>query len=177
MKTQTTLPSPYFITSGNTLYLLLLSLIFITACSLFKEKTFFQSDSLHRHNIRKESTQQSAIKTESLRFYSNSDSLDRQTFAEIFPKGPFKYSLADGFSGEAERLVINERVNESSQLQVSGQRKKTSELKSAMKESERAIAQTRLKEKEVETSNLNLRILVGCALIFLLIFLFRKGMN
>lgn len=169
-----TIPFPQAPSSALYLHIFYLFLTFITACSVFKERSFLQADSLRRHDTRKELNQQTVKKSESLSFYSKTDSADRLTFAEIFPAGPFKYTPTDGFSGEAGRVVISERMKETKRLEMAEQLKETSELKSGLKESKGEIVQTRLKEKEVKTNNLNMWMLAAVALIFILIFLFRK---
>jgi hypothetical protein len=170
MKTQITIAPPYFITSANNHHLLFISLVFITACSIFKEKSFFQADSLKQKKVRQEINTESLTTSEVVSLYTSTDSADKQTLAEIFPKGEFTYSLADGFRGEAHSVGIRERVQQTRQQSGSDRQAQTSKLQRHMEESEKLRIETRLKEKELKTQNISLFYGGGCAMILLLLF-------
>ena len=174
MKTQIIIPTPYFNKPSNALHFLLISLTLITACSVFKEKSFFQSDSLRRHDIRREVKSESATQTQSLRMYNQQDSTDKQSYTEIFPDGFFSYSAEEGFLGTAKRVLINERLKEGRQIQGSEQQTQTENRQSETSENKKLLTRTRLKEKAVNTSTYTLWYLAGLVLLFAGIYIFRN---
>ena len=171
MKTQLTLSTPY---PTYKLHLLGICLVFITACSVFKEKSFYETDSLQRQEIKRATQSESTAMSQSLRIYSSSDSTDRQSFAEIYPKGAFRYSPAEGFSGDAERLVINERLRSAQERSDALRVMQSTQVRKAMNEELKSREHTRKKEKQVRPRNLSWLYLAGCGLIFLGIWWFRS---
>ena len=174
MKTQISPPPSYFITTQHTPHFLGILLIFITACSVFKEKSFFQADSLRRQDIRREVKTGSATQTESLRIYNQQDSADRQFYTEIFPEGLFRYSAKEGFLGTAKKVLINERVKEGRQVQGSAQVTQAQKTQTESRENEKSLTRTRLKGKAVSTRNYTLWYLAGLALLFAGIYFSRN---
>ena len=108
MKTQLTLPGSY--PAIYNLHILGICLTFITACSVFKDKSFFQADSLQKRDIRREVKTGESVQSQAVRIYSQEDSSDRRSFTEIFPEGHFSYSPEAGFNGNAKRVLINENI-------------------------------------------------------------------
>lgn len=174
MKTQILTPPKYSITSTIILHFILISLTLITACSIFKEKSFFQADSLRRQELRKEVKTESATQTQSLRIYNQQDSSDKQSYTEIFPDGLFRYSHEEGFLGTAKKLLINERLKEGRQVQSSARVTQTEKAKSESREKEKLITKTSAKEKAVNTSNYTFWYLAAIAMLFVGIYFFRN---
>ena len=170
MKTELTLATPY---PTYKLHLLGICLTLITACSVFKEKSFYETDSLQRQESRKEVKTEASATRQALQIYSSSDSADQQSLVEIYPSGIFKYSQKDGFSGEASRLVINERLRsrklETGETRVSQKQ----QSKIAVKEGGKLLKQTQKKEKHKTPKNMVWLYLAGCVWIFILIWRFR----
>lgn len=172
MKTQLSLPV-YHNASYN-IHILGICLVCISACSMFKEKSFYQTDSLEHQVIRREMKTESDSSSQALRIYNSSDSADHQSTVEIYPRGNFKYSAKDGFSGEADRLLINERLHSGALRSGAVHVLRNAKVRSSNIEAEKSLRQTQLKEKKMKPLNLSWLYLAGCALIFLLIWRFRK---
>jgi membrane carboxypeptidase/penicillin-binding protein len=150
-------------------------LLYISACSLFKEKSFYQADSLLRQNTKRGSKNNSIIHSKAIRMYSSSDSADKQYVAEIYPRGFFNYSHEHGFSGTAERIILKGRVKEVKSVRDSAALSQEINLSSEIKESERGIMKTSSKEKEVKAKSTRLPFLGGFIIVGLvLLFVFRK---
>ena len=177
MKTETLTSPLYLLKSQKIPHLLFTTLIFITACSVFKEKSFFQADSLQKHNTRREIKTSATLEAQAVRIYNVDDSSEKRFFTEIFPEGFFRYSAEDGFSGNANRVVIDERIKEGRKLRDSARRNENSSTVSHLRENERLLSQTRLREKMVNTSNDSLWYLVGLLLIFAGVYVFRKRLK
>lgn len=173
MKTQLTLPFPASYPGSLNIHVLGICITLMTACSVLKEKSFYETDSLQRQEVRTEIKSESTVTSQALRIYSNSDSADRQSYAEIYPSGPFTYSAKDEFSGVASRLLLKERLqwrrSQRGALQVSGKTK----VNSTVKELEKSMTKTGQKRKESKPLNLSMLYMAGCALIFALIWLNR----
>lgn len=153
-------------------------LIFITACSLFKEKSFYRADSLLNTNLKREVKTNRTDHSKGIRIYVSSDSTDRNYFTEIFPKGSFNYSPEMGFSGEAERIVLKGRVKERIVVRDSAEFTKVSSLHSEKKEVKGVKMQILKREKLSKGNNNTLPILACCVmLILVLVFIFRKFFN
>jgi hypothetical protein len=71
---------------------------------VFKEKSFYETDSLR--NVKTDLSIQSGKSSKSLKIYSGNYASDNLTYAEIIPKGIFKYSAESGFAGQAEKVPI-----------------------------------------------------------------------
>jgi hypothetical protein len=177
MKSQLTLRMPGQVPSSSNIHLIGICLTLITACSVFNEKSFFETDSLQRRNSRVAIRQESASQTKALRIYSSADTSDRRTFAEIYPKGNFRYSPAEGYSGEAERLLIDERSQERQHVKGSSRLLQSNNSSSTVEERDKSLKKTRVKEKELVPGRYSWLYLAGCGLIFLLIFVLRNFLN
>ena len=127
-----------------------------------------------KRRVSHEEISESNARSKAIRVYSGSDSSEKLSYTEIFPKGYFKYSDADGFFGEADRLLISGRITEGKRIRDSSQLLQKSNVRSSKKQSERAVTETRVKEKGLTARNFNLLYLAGCALIFLMIYLCRR---
>ena len=150
-------------------------LLFISACSLFKERSFSQADSLLRFRSNRELKTNSTTHSKMIRISVSSDSSDKQYEAEIFPKGIFTYSPGNGFNGEAERVVLKGKLKEGKLVRDSVQFTVESNLRSERWEAEQAKMQTRRKEKEIKIKDNRLTVLVGClVLAVVLLFVFRR---
>jgi hypothetical protein len=150
-------------------------LLFITACSLLKGKSFYQADSLLRQNTNRLFKNNSIFHSKTVRIFTSSDSLDKQYVTEIYPKGFFNYSPENGFSGTAERIVLTGRVKEGKWVRDSATVTRQGNLRSETKESERGIMKTRSKENEVKTKTTRFPFVAGLVLLILvLVFVFRK---
>ena len=174
MKTQLCIAMPASYAGKHHLHFLGIGLLLITACSLFKEKSFYQADSLLRQNTNREMKTSLNAHSKMTRIYISSDSADKHNEAEIFPVGFFSYSVTDGFKGKAERIVIKGRIKEGKLVRDSGQLTLESNVSSEIKEAERVVQKTRSKKKEVETRNYALLYLAGGLLIFAGVYFFRR---
>ena len=144
----------------------------MTACSVFKDKGFYQADSLLRRNGKLEwkAVENSHIRT--VEVYSSEDSADKQYSVEISPTGLFKYSMTDGFSGEAGRIVISGKIREGRKVRDSAGQVQASSLDLAAKGSESSRTQTQVKEK-ILRSRKHFYLAAGCLAVFILIYLLR----
>jgi hypothetical protein len=160
--------------SASHLHLLMCILIFISACSVFKEKSFFETDSLQRQKTAASMKQESHSRQDAVRMYSHTDSGDQQTFAEIIPRGAFKYSLAEGFSGEAERLLIRERQQRSSRGTGFSRSRRDERLNTDLNAKAETRTKSMLKAKVQKPRGLTLIYLAGTVLLFVLIYWCRR---
>lgn len=175
MKTQLTIPMPINYVVTYNLHFIGVCLLFITACSLFKEKSFYQTDSLRRIKNDRAIKMNRYDHIKMIRLYTRSDSAEKQYVTEIYPKGFFNYSPENGFSGEAERVVLKGKVKEGILVRDSGHLSQESNIRSDTKEVERAKMQARSKEKKVKTKNTRLEFVVGgVVLVGVLIFVFGR---
>jgi hypothetical protein len=174
MKSQLTLRMPGQVPASLHIHLLGICLTLISACSVFKEKSFFETDSLQRQNRKATLRQESVSQTKLIQFSSSKDSLDRQSFAEIIPKGTFSYSPAQGFSGEAEKVLIRERLKASHRGTGTSKLVQSNKVREAIKKNENSRVQIRQKKKELRSPGLSWVYLAGCGLIFWLIWRFRR---
>jgi hypothetical protein len=108
-----------------------------------------------------------------LRVYHHQDSSENQSFTEIFPNGSFRYSAKEGFSGNANRVVINARFKQGRRLHNSSEVKQQSNTVSVILEKQRLLTQTRLKEKAAVVSNYSSWYLFGLLLVFVGIYVLR----
>ena len=108
-----------------------------------------------------------------MRVHSLEDSSDKRSFTEIFPEGLFSYSAEAGFSGNAKRVVINERSKKGSKVRDSALVRQNSHKVSDLSESQRLMTKTRLKQKKVNTNHVSAWYLLGLLLIFGGVYLFR----
>lgn len=178
MKTTLSIPAPFSYQGCNHIHLMMCLLIFISACSVLKEKSFYQADSLSTRNSKNEEITELTSNLKAIRVYNSSDSAEKQFFTVIIPRGPFKYSETEGFNGEAERLFISERVKESKQVRDSARLVHMNAVSSAKKSIEGTVMKTRLKEKHLKAANLNLIYPGVCILILVLImYRYRRFFN
>lgn len=168
MKTQLTLAGYYPV--SYPLHFLGICLTLITACSVLKEKSFYQADSLRRDDIKTQAKIETIITGQAFRISSSSDSSDRLSYAQIFPKGNFKYSIVDGYSGEAEQIIIHERVLERKRQTESAGLTETSKANANIQASAKASTRIRSKEKVLDANNVVLLFMGGCLLLSLIIF-------
>jgi hypothetical protein len=159
------------------LHALYFLLIFITACSVFKERGFMQADSLQKQTTRREAKTNESMQVDAVRIYNKEDSSDKQSFIEIFPQGLFNYSTEKGFSGNGKRVVINERAKAVMKMRDSAQIKQNKSAASNLRENERLLTQTRLTEKVANTNNLNFLYPIGLMLIFAVVYYFRDRLQ
>jgi hypothetical protein len=143
MKTQLTLPYE-FNTSPLHHHILIICLLFITACSVLKEKSFFQADSLLRRNSSTEIETEIQTQSQGFGIYTSEDSADKQSYTEIFPEGVFKYSVKDGFEGKAGRGLINERLKEGRRVRDSAELLQSGKLQTKIKAGEHTAVRSRL---------------------------------
>ena len=171
------IPIPQAPSSPLYFHILYLLLIFITACSVFKERGFTQADSLQKQSTKREAKTNESMRVDAVRIYNHEDSTDKQSLTEIFPHGFFNYSTEKGFSGNAKRVVINERAKAGMRMQDSVKLKQSKSATSNLHENESLLTQTRMKEKVIDTSNFNLWYSVGLLLIFAGVYLFRNRLQ
>lgn len=174
MKTQLTLLMPGQIPSSLHIHLLGFCLTLISACSVFKEKSFLQADSLQRQKVDTHVKTEARLKSQAIRIYSTLDSSDKASYTEIFPQGFFRYSAADGFSGKAEKLIVRERLKTTRLLQDRRQEKLDGSLKAELEDARQSKIKTQLKEKLQKPAGISYLYFSGCLLIFVVIFLSAK---
>lgn len=170
MKTQLTIPYPSYYAGSYHIHVLAIFLIFMTACSVFKDKGFYQADSLLRRNekLGLKAVENSRVKI--VEVYTSEDSADKQYSVEISPKGLFKYSMTDGFSGEADRVVISGKIKEGKKVRDSARAVQTSSLRVAAKGTESTLTHTQVKEKVLQSKKSHFYFVAGCLTIFILIY-------
>ena len=159
------------------LHILGMCLTLITACSVFKEKSFFQTDSLQKQNTREEIKIKESTQTNTVRILNHQDSSDQQSYTEIFPEGLFTYSVKEGFSGNAKRVTINDRLKAGRKVSDSARFRGSNKRVSNITETERQLIQTRQKVKAKNNKNYTSWYLAGIFLIFAAVFAFRWKLN
>ena len=171
MKTHLCISYPSYYVGSYPIHLLAIFLIFMTACSVFKDKGFYQADSLLRRNEKLElkAVENSHIKMVAV--YTSEDSADKQYSVEISPKGLFKYSMTDGFSGEADRVVISGKIKEGKKVRDSVRAVQTSSVRLAAKGSESTLTHTQVKEKVLQSKKSHFYFAAGCLTIVILLYL------
>jgi hypothetical protein len=174
MKTQLIIQIPGYQSSKFNIQLICCFLVLITACSVFREKSFLQADSLRLLNTSMALEQESARHREAITLNSSANSSEKQSLTEIYPTGPFRYSVKDGFSGKADRLVINERLKENKEQKRSAGVKESSSDQLVMKKNEKSRLQSRLKEVALRPKNIFWLYLAGILLLFVMIWRFRR---
>ena len=174
MKTHLTIPLAGCLFNTCQLHILGICLTLITACSVFKEKSFLLTDSLQRQHIRREVKTETKSQVNAVRIYSQEDSSDRRSFTEIVPEGFFRYSSHDGFSGKASRVLMYDRTKESKKVRDSTQFRQVKSTLSKTGETRRMLSKTRVKEKDHHANNSIAACLAGLLLIFAGVFLFRR---
>lgn len=173
MKTQLTIPYQPFHFGSCNIHIISLFFIFITACSVFKEKSFYQADSLLRRNTSTEMKTEVKTHTQGLRIYTSEDSLEKQSYTEIFPEGVFRYSAKEGFNGKAKRVVINERVRGVKKVRDVADHWQEVNLKEGIKKTENTVYRVKLKEKEVKGSSYSLWFLLVLVMGLVVVYIFR----
>ena len=163
---------------ANNLFVQLMAVLFIllSACSSLWGSRALRSDSSSESEISKELNASSSVHSEEIRIVSDADSTEKRVIAEIIPSGRFSYSAAGGFRGKAERLLVNEQVKTSRSRNELLQQVQNSRVDSQSKVSAIQLAENRSKQKEREPPDLSWLYLAGCALIFVLIYWFRKAL-
>lgn len=174
MKTQLTLRMPGQMPSSYHIHLLGICLCLVTACSVFKEKSFFETDSLQRRDSSREMKSETRTSGRALRITSTEDSANTQTWSEIFPQGTFKYSVKEGFEGKAGRLLIHQSLQQMKKVHDSSATSNSVFKKEKLEETAKQIDRKTLKRKEITTSRLNYWYLAGLLGIFLGIYLGRR---
>ena len=163
---------------ANNLFVQLMAVLFIllSACSSLWGSRALRSDSSSESEISKELNASSSVHSEEIRIVSDADSTEKRVIAEIIPSGRFSYSATAGFSGKAERLVVNEQLKTGRLRDELLGQMQHSRVDSQSKESAVQDSVNRLKQKVREPPDLSWLYLAGCALIFVLIYWFRKAL-
>ena len=163
---------------ANNLFVQLMAVLFIllSACSSLWGSRMSRSEDSSKSEISRELNARSRTESQAIRVVSEADSADKRVIAEIVPSGRFSYSAEAGFSGKAERLVVNEQLKTGRLRNELLGHMQHSRIDSQTKTSVVQLAESRLKQKEREPPNLSWLYLGGCALIFILIYRFRKAL-
>lgn len=132
--------------------ILLLAVLVISGCSVLRTKYSERRDSLGRRELNKtESSSLSSGSWASSVLVVN-DSLGHQYSAEIFPKGVFHYSPAEGFTGEASRVLVKGEIKRATIARdsVSGGSSLSGQQTLALKEKEQSNTSLAVKVKDVK---------------------------
>jgi len=161
---------------ANNLFVQLMAVLFIllSACSSLWGSRMSRSEDSSKSEISRELNARSRMHSQAIRVVSEADSADKRVIAEIVPSGRFSYSAAGGFRGKAERLLVNEQVKTSRSRNELLQQVQRSRIDSQSKTSSVQLAESRSKQREREPPGPSWLYLGGCALIFILIYRFRK---
>lgn len=96
------------------LFILLLCASGLSGCSVFKRKYAKRADSLARKEQNKKETSTLNSGNWTNRVLVVNDSLGHHYDAQIFPKGIFHYSPSEGFTGEANSIVVKGMIRQAS---------------------------------------------------------------
>jgi len=128
-------------------------LLLITACALFKEKSFYRSDSLFRQSNKLELKQGLDLNAYKIRISHYLDSSSAKFYTEIYPRGNFSYSPSGGFSGQADLLRLSgqtsylQKILDSSLTDSS--LKLSSDLREELKRELRIVKKEKQLKKEI----------------------------
>lgn len=125
-------------------------LLLISACSLFKDKSFYRSDSLYSHIDKLELKQVLDLKSHRIRISNRKDSSSAEFYIEIFPRGSFSYSPINGFSGQAEMLRLSGKISSMQKTLDSSVTDSTLKLNSDLGKKSKSELRTVKKEKEIK---------------------------
>ena len=156
------------------IHLLGICLCLITACSVFKEKSFFETDSLQRQNNSREIKSETRASGRAVRITTSEDSGDTQTWSEIFPQGAFKFSINKGFDGQAGRVVIHQRLKQLKKTRDSSAIGSSVLKKKRLNETAKQVDKKRLQGKEITARKFNYWYLAGLLGIFAGVYLGRQ---
>ena len=116
-------------------------LYFIMSCGMLKNSTKSSAEESREYAnesaLAGSTDQRQSKESESLIFYS--DSTNHAYQVQLWPKGPFKFSAATGFEGEAERMLFSGNLR--------GSKKSTESVTSKTERTDHAQLNVQSKEK------------------------------
>ena len=150
-------------------WIFLSGVMWIYGCSILKQNsressnaTYSEEQQMEIHELNeKDST------SDVLTLHYERDSLQEAYTIQLWPKGTFSFSAANGFEGEAERILITgsrQQILQHGGMQnstVRKQEKKTTDLDQQKKVS---VAQN----AQVKTSRLDYRLLIGFIILLII---------
>lgn len=142
---------PDFSKSRNILLMLAgIMLLFFTACTLFKEKSFYRSDSLYRQSGKLEMKEELDLNSHKFIISNSLDSSSAEFYTEIYPRGNFSYSPSKGFSGQADLLRFSGKTRNLQKMLDSSLTDNTLKLRSDLADEFKQEWRSVKKEKEVK---------------------------
>ena len=99
---------------------ILLMLLMVGGCSLFREVLVSRQDSLHTDNRRASLDWKIDSTQLARRVFTYTDSSGAQFEVEIVPSGPFSFSMQNGFAGSASLVRIRGKKQANTRMTDSG---------------------------------------------------------
>lgn len=150
-------------------------LLFISACTLFKERSIFRTDSLMKQSGRLDLNQDLNFSSGSIRISNYTDSSSVDFYTEIFPQGSFSYSPISGFIGHADLIRVNGKAEIRQQGLDSSNKVSKLTLNSTLNEQYKN-KQTGIKKEKVLKKEMPHWLWLGVIVILLgLVAVYRKG--
>lgn len=150
----------------------------IYGCSLLKQNSSQSSNATYRDEQQTElhELKEKDSTAEVLTMHYERDSLQEAYTVQLWPRGKFSFSAADGFEGEAERIVITgnrKQMKQNGGLSNSTARKQEKKTTDLHQQKKVSVAQ----KAQVKTSIPDYRLLIGFIVLLIIAWRWLRGVQ